>query len=132
MILRFTNKKQITFLFFPGTVKKVKFSRMQLFDIWLSTTGYKTETERVRKVLNTLTQTLPDLQNIDSATLNNRVIRICRKFVSFWKEGRRHRTRVISKHSRWLEVIEEVPATPCSADSRGVFVCKHCGLRSNL
>lgn len=87
---------------FLGTTIKCSFTRMLVLDTWMSVDGYNSDADRRRRVFQTLTRLLPDVENVDTNDLQNRINYICKKLVSYWKQATRNYSRIVAKYSDWL------------------------------
>lgn len=75
-----------------------------MFDLWQCKTG--SDAERARHVLRIMTEPLPDIENVNTDNLQNRISYICKKLADYWKKCNRTQSRFMEKHSAWLDVVE--------------------------
>lgn len=53
-----------------------------------------------------MTEPLPDIENVNTDNLQNRISYICKKLADYWKKCNRTQSRFMEKHSAWLDVVE--------------------------
>lgn len=79
---------------------------MLVLDTWLSIKDSKSDADRCRQVFQTLTQLVPEVENMNTDDLQNRISNICKRLVVYWKQVQRTHSRMVTKYSDWLNESE--------------------------
>lgn len=103
--------------FLSGTSYKCTFSRMYIFEIWHSFTGF--ETERAHRILEKLLQMVPDAENLNIINLNTRIKYISKKLMDYWKKEQRTKEILFQCHSEWLNTVESIELSKSQSASVG-------------
>lgn len=74
-------------------------------DTWLSNKN-KSDAERCRQLFQSLTQLLPDVENVKTDELQDRITNLRKRLMVFWKHVERSHSHMVAKYSDWLNGIE--------------------------
>lgn len=79
---------------------------MLVLDTWLSIKTSTSEVDRHRQVFRTLTHMMPDIENVDTANLQDKISNLCKSLAMYWKQVNRTHSRMVTKYSDWLNETE--------------------------
>lgn len=79
---------------------------MLVLDTWLPIKDSTSDPDRSQRVFQTLTQLLPDVENVNTENLQNRIYSLCSRLKTYWQKVNRTRARLIENYSDWLNKSE--------------------------